>query len=61
MRHIWSEKADGIYLFNFLVTHERSTEPAFEVLGVTVTPVHLTIEASGLLSTVRMPAFQLAS
>ena len=32
-RHIWSEKADGIYLFNFLITREGSTEPAFEVLN----------------------------
>ena len=32
-RHIWNEKADGIYLFNFLITREGSTEPAFEVLN----------------------------
>jgi hypothetical protein len=32
-RHIWSERADGIYLFNFLITREGSTEPAFEVLN----------------------------
>ena len=32
-QHIWSEKADGIYLFNFLITREGSTEPAFEVLN----------------------------
>ncbi|MEC7557281.1 MAG: hypothetical protein VYA32_08895 [Planctomycetota bacterium] len=31
-QHIWSEKADGVYLFNFLITREGSTEPAFEVL-----------------------------
>ena len=32
-QHIWSEKADGVYLFNFLITREGSTEPAFEVLN----------------------------
>ena len=32
-RHIWNEKADGIYLFNFLITREGSTEPAFEILN----------------------------
>ena len=32
-RHIWNEKADGIYLFNFFITREGSTEPAFEVLS----------------------------
>lgn len=32
-RHIWDEGADGIYLFNFFITREGSTEPAFEVLN----------------------------
>ena len=32
-RHIWSEKADGIYLFNFLITREGSSQPAFEILN----------------------------
>ena len=32
-QHIWSEMADGIYLFNFLITREGSTEPAFEGLN----------------------------
>ena len=32
-RHIWNEQADGVYLFNFLITREGSTEPAFEVLN----------------------------
>jgi len=31
-RHIWDEGADGVYLFNFFITREGSTEPAFEVL-----------------------------
>ena len=31
-RHIWDDGADGIYLFNFFITREGSTEPAFEVL-----------------------------
>ena len=30
-RHIWDEKGDGIYLFNFLLTRPAS-EPLFEVL-----------------------------
>ena len=38
-RHIWSEKADGIYLFNFLITREGSTEPAFEVLNQIGSPI----------------------
>ena len=32
-QHIWKEKADGIYLFNFFITREGSTEPAFQVLS----------------------------
>lgn len=31
-RHIWDQGADGVYLFNFFITREGSTEPAFEVL-----------------------------
>jgi len=34
-RHLWSDGADGIYLFNFFTTrewHDQSFEPPFEVL-----------------------------
>ena len=31
-RNIWDQGADGVYLFNFFITREGSTEPAFEVL-----------------------------
>ena len=31
--HLWKEKRAGIYLFNFFITREGSTEPAFRVLS----------------------------